>query len=467
MPTLSEILTKKDYTQKKPSRLFYKDSPAWQKLLTAGFIFLLTCSMMGDGKSIMDRLGALPKAITVGIICMAVGYGFIYPDMERIRKIFKPALIFLVLMAALLLWSMVIWISSFSTVSTMVRACSKITFQSISILTAVAAVYLFGPQAIDLFTISICLANAGIMLLEVPAYGIGPSIQSLITCLVTFGDAQGYARRLEIHDLTFVFGQLILYYAAFAPHSTLPEKKRRICFLILCTFFFLVGMKRIAIPAVILFIFVGLFCKAQKHIKPWVMFIGVGFVIFFPFYIYIVRSGILTAILHLFGVDMMGRDSLWMMANDYYEFSFTYIGHGFEYVDELSNMWFRTGVLKRALLFHNDILKVFVELGAPGFIIWSGLQYIIYPIFWMRFSDEQTALLYICELGYMTITYLTDNTSFYFWSTMALRLIPLCYFVAHLKPAKKQVWRPHDRQEMHNLIYALMQKDPAEEGDLC
>ena len=48
MPTLSEILTKKDYTQKKPSRLFYKDSPAWQKLLTAGFIFLLTCSMMGD-----------------------------------------------------------------------------------------------------------------------------------------------------------------------------------------------------------------------------------------------------------------------------------------------------------------------------------------------------------------------------------------------------------------------------------
>lgn len=70
MPTLSEILTKKDYTQKKPSRLFYKDSPAWQKLLTAGFIFLLTCSMMGDGKFIMDRLGALPKAITVGIICI-------------------------------------------------------------------------------------------------------------------------------------------------------------------------------------------------------------------------------------------------------------------------------------------------------------------------------------------------------------------------------------------------------------
>ena len=458
MPTLSEILTKKDYTQKKPSRLFYKDSPAWQKLLTAGFIFLLTCSMMGDGKFIMDRLGALPKAITVGIICMAVGYGFIYPDMERIRKIFKPALIFLALMAALLLWSMVIWISSFSTVSTMVRACSKITFQSISILTAVAAVYLFGAQAIDLFTISICLANAGIMLLEVPAYGIGPSIQSLITCLVTFGDAQGYARRLEIHDLTFVFGQLILYYAAFAPHSTLPEKKRRICFLILCTFFFLVGMKRIAIPAVILFIFVGLFCKAQKHIKPWVMFIGVGFVIFFPFYIYIVRSGILTAILHLFGIDMMGRDYLWSMANPYYEFSITYLGHGFEYVDTIIAQWYNAGLLNQAIPFHNDILKVFVEVGFPGFLLWSGIQYVLTPLFWQRYADQQTALLYMCELGYMTVTYLTDNTAFYFWSAMALRLVTLAYAMERKKPPEPKVWMPDSRQEMRDRIRILMKE---------
>ena len=459
MPTLSEILTKKDYTQKTPSKIFYRDSPAWQKLLMFGFIFLLSCSMMGDGKIIMERLNALPKAITVGIIGMAILYGFIYPDMERVRKVFLPALVFLALMAALLLWSMVIWIASFSDASNMARACSKVSFQSISILTAVAAVYLFGSKAIDLFTISICLGNGGIMLLEVPAYGVGPSIESLIVCLVTFGDAKGYARRLEIHDLTFVFGQLILYYAVFAPHSTPQEKKRRLYFLMLCIFFFLVGMKRIAIPAVVLFIAIGAVCKTWKHVKPLIMTIGIGFVIIFPFYIYIVRSGILTAILNYFDIDMMGRDSLWMMANDYYEFSLTYIGHGFEYVDELSNMWFRTGVLKRALLFHNDILKVFVELGAPGFILWAGSQYILYPIFWMRFSDEQTALLYICELGYMTITYLTDNTSFYFWSTMALRLIPLCYSVDRQKATKKQVWKPYNQQEMHDRIYALMQED--------
>ena len=34
---------------------------------------------------------------------------------------------------------------------------------------------------------------------------------------------------------------------------------------------------------------------------------------------------------------MMGRDYLWSMANPYYEFSVTYLGHGFEYVDTIED----------------------------------------------------------------------------------------------------------------------------------
>lgn len=96
-------------------------------------------------------------------------------------------------------------------------------FQSISILSAVAAVYLFGEKAVDLFALGLCLVNGFIMLLEIPNFGLAESITSLVTCLVTFGDAVGYARNLEIHDLTFVFGQLVLYYAAFAPKNTRKE----------------------------------------------------------------------------------------------------------------------------------------------------------------------------------------------------------------------------------------------------
>ena len=119
---------------------------------------------------------------------------------------------------------------------------------------ALSGVYLFGAEAVDLFAVAMCLANGAIMVLEIPSFGIAASIQSLITCLVTFGDAEGYARNLEIHDLTFVFGQLVLYYVVFAPKDTRRERKKRWRMILLCTFFFLVGMKRIAIPAVVLFV---------------------------------------------------------------------------------------------------------------------------------------------------------------------------------------------------------------------
>ena len=64
----------------------------------------------------------------------------------------------------------------------------------------------------------------------------------------------------------------------------------------------------------------------------------------------------------------------------------------------------------------------------------------------------------MCELGYMTVTYLTDNTSFYFWSAMALRLLPLAYAMNRKSPPKPKVWMPDSRQEMRDRIRVLMQE---------
>jgi len=454
--TLSEIIVKRDYSKKAPSSIFYKDSPFWQKLLCFSYIFLIAVAGLGEWKTLNNAVGGLPKIVTAGVICMAFGYGLIYPDIKRLQKVIRPALVYMSLMAALLLWSMVIWLMNLSDFSSMKGACSKLVFQSISIMAGVCAVYLFGSKAVDFFTIAVCLSNAGIMVLEIPSFGLAASLQSLITCLITFGDAEGYARKLEIHDLTFVFGQLVLYYAAFAPHETPQENRRRWLFLIACIFFFLVGMKRIAIPAVILFIMVAYFIRLFK--KPIFILWGIGWVGFFFLYLYGVRTGVVSQVLKVIGIDMMGRDYLWSLANDYYEFSVGYFGHGFEYVDAMVAVWYGSGLINNPYPLHNDILKVFVELGFPGFVFWSGIQYIITPIFWTKYADDDTTLLYLCNLSYMTMTYLTDNTSFSFWSTMALRLLPLAYSVQHKKPPKPQVWTPRDKKEMHEHINVLMQE---------
>ena len=458
MRTLDQILTKKDYSRKTPASLFYKDSPLWQRLLTIGCVVFLSVAGLGEWKVLNGMLGGLPKAITLGVIGLAMLYALFFPDEKRFREIWKPTLLYMSLMAALFFWSIVIWVESFAAVSSMIRSCSKLLFQSIAILTAVALVYLFREKAIELFTISICITNGVIMLLYIPEFGVGASIQSLVTCLVTFGDAVGYARQLEIHDLTFVFGQMILYYAVFAPRTTRQEKRKRWLYLLACCWFFLVGMKRSAIPAVLLFILIGLLLRKRK-VPSWLYpTVGVCCILFFLAFLYGVRNGIVSRLLNSVGVDMMGRDYLWSMANPYYEFSVTYLGHGFEYVDTIIGQWYNAGLINHAYPFHNDILKVFVEMGFPGFLLWSGIQYILTPLFWQHYADQQTTLLYLCELGYMTVTYLTDNTAFYFWSTMALRLVTLAYAMERKKPPKPKVWVPDSRQEMRDRIRILMQE---------
>lgn len=422
MHTLDQILTKKDYSRKTPASLFYKDSPLWQKLLTIGCVVFLAGAGLGEWKPINSAVGGLPKAISLGVIGLAMLYTLFYPDEKRLRELWKPTLLYMSLMAALFFWSMVIWIESFAAVSSMIRSCSKIVFQSIAILTAVALVYLFREKAIELFTISICIANTAIMLLSIPGYGFAASIQSLVTCLITFGDADGYALQLEIHDLTFVFGQMILYYAVFAPRTTRQEKRKR------------------KVP--------GWFYPA----------VGVCCILFFLAFLYCVRYGVISRLLNSFGIDMMGRDYLWSMANPYYEFSITYIGRGFEYVDTIIAQWYNDGLINQPYPFHNDILKVFVEVGFPGFLLWSSIQYVLTPLFWQRYADQETTLLYLSELGYMTVTYLTDNTAFYFWSTMALRLVTLAYAMERKKPPEPKVWMPDSRQEMRDRIHILMKE---------
>ncbi len=458
MRTLDQILTKKDYSRKTPASLFYKDSPLWQKLLTISCVVFLSGAGLGEWKVLNGMLGGLPKAISLGVIGLAVLYALFYPDEKRLRELWKPTLLYMSLMVALFFWSMVIWIKSFATVPSMIRSCSKLVFQSIAILTAVALVYLFREKAIELFTISICITNGAIMLLCIPDYGVAASIQSLVTCLVTFGEAVGYARQLEIHDLTFVFGQMILYYAVFAPRTTRQEKRKRWLYLLACCWFFLVGMKRSAIPAVLLFILIGLLLRKRK-VPSWLYpTVGVCCILFFLAFLYGVRYGIISRLLNSVGVDMMGRDYLWSMANPYYEFSITYLGHGFEYVDTIIGQWYSAGLINHPYPFHNDILKVFVEVGFPGFLLWSGIQYVLTPLFWQRYADQQTALLYMCELGYMTVTYLTDNTAFYFWSTMALRLVAFSYAMERKKPPEPKVWMPDSRQEMRDRIRILMKE---------
>ncbi len=402
---------------------------------------------LGDWKVLNNSLGGLPKIIALGTIFCAFLNFLVSADFSRLRKAVSFFPVYLLLMAVYTLVSLYIWITDFSKTGAISRAGQKIMFQTITIVYCVFMCYLFEDRAVNYLFFSMCATNAGIMLLEMPKYGIQQSISSVVTCLVTFGEAEGFMRALEIHDITFLFGQFFIYYLMFAPKGTKKEKRIRRWGAFLSIFFMLMGLKRSIIPAVLLVCACVKLLRLSKRPGKYILTAGVGLFLFFYLYLYLTRSGILVAFLESLGVDMMGRDVLWSLPNDYYELSPMWKGLGFESATDLVNMWYEEGLINRPYPLHNDILKIFIELGALGFTLWAGINYILYPAYWMKRHDTETGILYMAVLVYMTATYLTDNTAFYFWSCIGLRLIPMSYSYRNRKPPEQPRWKAPTPEE--------------------
>ena len=410
---------------------------------------------LGDWKVLNNAYGGLPKVVAMGTIVCAFLSFLVNADFARLKKAMGYFPIFLLMIAVYVFISMIIWVTDFSKAASISRAGQKIFFQTVTIIYAVFMCYLFEEKAVNYLFFSMCAANTAIMLLEMPKYGIPESISSVITCIVTFGEAEGFVRALEIHDITFLFGQFFIYYMMFSPKNTKGEKRLRRCGVALALFFMLVGLKRSTLPAVLLVCFYVKLLRMTRNPRKLILATGTVLFLFFWVYLYLTRSGILVAFLESLGVDMMGRDMLWTMPNDYYELSPLWKGLGFEGVTDLVNSWYHEGLIKRPLQLHNDILKIFIELGALGFTLWAGIHYILYPSYWMTRHNMETGMLYMAILAYMTATYLTDNTAFYFWSCIGLRLIPMSYSYRNRKPENQAQWKAPTPEEAANEIWLI------------
>ena len=477
MKDTSQILTKKYYgvgTSNRNSaagkRLSRISEPefAYRKWLPPLFILIIAVACLGEDKVLNVRFGGMPKAITMLVLVMAFFVLILRGDLKRFRYIGGVSLMYIIYWAALSLWSALLWVINFSDNSIISRGVEKMLFQTIAVLVAIAAVYIFGSRAIDFFAIGIYIANGAIAVMEMPNYG-GPaaSIESMFNLIISFGEGSGYALAMEIHEVTFLFGMFIVYYAVFAPRET-PDQKRMNRIQIICSIIFLfTGFKRALIFMVPMVALLAWFIRKQNKPFRWIIAIGIFWTVFYSLYLYVVYTGAAKHAAAQIGLDMMGRDYIWDIAKRYYTLSPTYMGQGFGTVDNyIVAQMFEQGLVNKAYPLHNDILKVYIEFGFPGFLFWTGAQYIAMPILIRKFFDTDTAVLYMAILTLMSTTYMTDNTAFYFWCMMALRLIPLSYgvyrrlrFGPEKKDDTKKKWSPPSRSDFSELVSERMTRE--------
>ena len=406
------------------------------KLLAAVYIILFAVAAVGDSKF----LPSSAKAAAVMTFAIAVMVLMVTADFSNLKTISWFIIIYSVWIFVILFYSLFIWIIRFETASYMMRGCSKLMYQFMLVLCVFAAAYLFGEKGIHYTFYGLVLGNAVIALLYIPVYGISEVISSVTTFVLSPGEAVGYMRSLEIHDITFTYGFFLIYFIFFDKIST---KKMKAFNILIAALFFYIGFKRIALISFVFIFAAGLILRktpprAQYGIMKTVLVLAV---IFSFIYLLIINNDVFIMMMNKFGVDVMGRDVLYGYIDKYYRISPTFFGYGFEYVHMMMLEIAKVGgsQFNGMVDIHNDFLRVYIEMGFWGFIAW-GLYTLVfqYSRIKSKFSLDTARLFFLCEM-YIFFTYMTDNTLFYFFSGMVLRMIPACYALHRESPEKAEI----------------------------
>lgn len=404
------------------------------KTLAAVYIFMFVVAAVGDS-SFLPSAAKVATLLTFGIAVMIL---LVTADFGNLRSIFGFVGLYGFWLLIIIVYSAIIWLINFETASYMFRGFSKLMYQVMLLLVIFGAAYMFGEKGIHYTFYGLLLGNAVIALLYIPRFGLSGVISSVVHFIVSIGDATGYMRRLEIHDITFTYGFFLLYFIFF---DKVSSKKMKAFNIIAAALFFVIGFKRIAIASFLLMFVVGwILGKFSPKVQYRLMMTALILAAVFAFvYLVSIKYHLFMMIMDMMGVDVMGRDVLYGYIDKYYRISPSFWGYGFEYVHMMMTEIAKIGgkQFNGMIDIHNDFMRVYIEMGFFGFIAWA-LYTLVYQFKWIksRFGIDTARLFFLCEI-YIYFTYMTDNTLFYFFTGMALRMIPMCYAL-HIKDSSER-----------------------------
>lgn len=324
-----------------------------------------------------------------------------------------------------LFFSSVIWLASSADAVMIVNGLGMIIPQLLSVCVAVATLYLFGEKGIWYCLVSMCAANVLLIGTVIAEGGLSPLLEEFRTLIVSFTVESGpLITMLEVNDLTFAFGPFLIY--------LLLNRKRVPHFflwLIVVLFLFTVGLKRIAIPAVVLAVLVALLLKKlpEKASRQTALCLSVGMMFVSFVYIAGIRMGLFEYLEAKLGLNTMGRVNMFENLAPYYEINFTFMGRGtgFErYVDWASGEIYQTPQ-RTIMQIHNDFMRMYLNLGFAGYWIWL-IGYLVVRIrYWFRQAGKSAGCTFFAICIYCFVLYTTDNTIYYPYTMIACALIPM------------------------------------------
>ena len=376
------------------------------------------------------------KLGSVVIAMIGVVYFLIFFNTYKIDIFYQFLKKYMFFIAVMLAVSLIVYVADLSSVDVIKRGVEKITYQMITILAALSTVYIFRKQAIDYTCAGFLLFNFVALLMAVKSSGISAALADFIYFIQSKGDARGFMRLLELHEVIFSYGLFIIYYAYKGLHD-----KRNFIFFTLCTLFFLLGFKRIGAGGLLLSLSIIPILRKMRYksVRKLVRIISILLLIIGFLYVIIVQTGLFVRIMNELKIDMMGRQNLYQYINNYYRISPLFLGHGFGSVTRIlqsaGNIKINDTTISKLTALHNDYVTMYVEMGFFGFLAWESYFLIYLRQFSEKYGRDVLSIYFLMTV-YLFTTYFTDNTALYFLVTIVFRIIPMCVAVSKVDDSK-------------------------------
>lgn len=376
----------------------------------------------------------------MGIMVIAFIFFLKEPDVWYVLELSKDAIALALVYILMVLWSFIIWSVQFEGQETIIKGIFENVYVILAILTAAACRFLFREKSVLYCTYAMSIGN---LMIIIPVFLENPSdfITELINLVVTFGDDTGpLMKSIEIHDLTFAFGIIFLY--------ALIRKglEGRIRILILSGIFSVTGLKRIAVAGIVLgYAIYEILLRIKKYKKYVYIMCGVIIVASFA-YLCAVHYG-LYDFLELKGLNTKGRNLIYGHINTLFEITPGFMGNGLGFSSKSWDLPFYSKLFQDA--YHNEFLKMYVEMGFWGYFVWIFLHLPFRIWFFIRVRGQACGLMYLATAIYCYITYATDNTYYYYYLNFAVFLIAFGGEEGHAYASDRKI-----KEKFKRLVYS-------------
>lgn len=267
---------------------------------------------------------------------------------------------------------------------------------------AILVYYSYQAQIVDAIFYAAFINYVFYIAAFIKTYGLGGMLK-----FIALTDMAGVGNRpLEAHEITFIFGILILYYM-------LTYKKENRIKLIVSIVCCILGFKRILIAGLLVASVVFWILKKQSaKPKALIKFVSVCCFVFCVIWILISSTDLLVNLSDRLNIELNGRSNIIKILDGHYELSLFYIGKGNGYVrDVMQAFVFARGFGTTG--FHNDILKYYIDLGCiPSLLFFWNVTYWNTKRLQSRFS-EKAAISYIVLMVCVILCWATDNLASY------------------------------------------------------